>query len=85
MNMIHDEGSILPISFRVQLECQVFMNRVNKTLGSSLEESNGVPRELVRMFEDEWVAARARIVARHTGKQYSFLVLIPLFSFCGAS
>lgn len=68
LNVIHDEASLLPISFRVQLECQVFMDRVNKTLGSSLEESNGVPYELVRMFEDEWVAARARIISKHTGK-----------------
>lgn len=77
MNLIHDEDSVLPVSFRVQLECQVFMDRVNKTLGSSLEESNGVPRELVHMFEDEWVAARARIIAKHTGKYSCFLLLMP--------
>ena len=76
MNMMHDESSILPTSFRVQLECQVFMDRVNKTLGSVLEESDAVPRELVRMFEDEWAAAQARIIAKHPGKQSSFLVRI---------
>lgn len=81
MNMIHEEASILPVNFLVQLECQVFMDRINKTLGSSLEESNGVPRELVRIFEDEWAVARARIIAKHTGKQFCSLVLIPFLSF----
>ena len=66
--MIHDEDSILPISLRVQLECQVFMDRVNKTMASSLEDSNGVPCELVHMFEDEWAATRARIIAKYAGK-----------------
>lgn len=72
--MMHDKNSILPIIFQVQLECQVFMDRVNKTLGSSLEESHGVPRELVRMFEDEWAATQARIIVKHTGKRFLFLV-----------
>ncbi|EUC30023.1 hypothetical protein COCCADRAFT_39667 [Bipolaris zeicola 26-R-13] len=78
LNVIHDEASLLPISFRVQLECQVFMDRVNKTLGSSLEESNGVPYELVRMFEDEWVAARARIISKHTDPVLSLHTLFVL-------
>ncbi|EUC45780.1 hypothetical protein COCMIDRAFT_26049 [Bipolaris oryzae ATCC 44560] len=78
LNMTHDEGRLLPVSFRVQLECQIFMDRVNKTLGSSLEESNGVPRELVRMFEDEWVAARARIITKHTDPVLSLHTLFVL-------
>ncbi|KAF5851601.1 hypothetical protein GGP41_004409 [Bipolaris sorokiniana] len=78
MNMIHEEASILPVNFLVQLECQVFMDRINKTLGSSLEESNGVPRELVRIFEDEWAVARARIIAKHTDPVLSLHTLFVL-------
>ncbi|USP72757.1 hypothetical protein yc1106_00031 [Curvularia clavata] len=78
INMINDESSILPTRFRVQLECQIFMDRVNKTLGSSLEESNGVPYDMVRMFEDEWAAAQARIIAKHTDPVVALYALFVL-------
>ena len=70
-DMIHEGTGELPARLRIQLECALFLARVNKTLSLCLEESNGVPREMVRMFEDEWTAARARTFAKHSGKSSS--------------
>ncbi|KAH7014219.1 uncharacterized protein B0I36DRAFT_389179 [Microdochium trichocladiopsis] len=77
-NMFQDEASVLPTTFRVQLECQVFMDRVNQTLSSAVEESNRVPQELVHMFEDEWSASRARILAKYTDSMSSLYTLFVL-------
>ncbi|KXJ87518.1 hypothetical protein Micbo1qcDRAFT_215945 [Microdochium bolleyi] len=58
-------SSLLPPIFQVQLECQSFISRISKTVSSCLEETLGVPSELVRMFEDEWDQNQASLLARH--------------------
>ncbi|KAI0481212.1 hypothetical protein GGR56DRAFT_688792 [Xylariaceae sp. FL0804] len=66
----------VPPSFRVQLECQKFCNRLSKTMAAYLEESRGVPAHVVKVFEDEWDNAKGLICSERADDMDSYNALL---------